>query len=42
MREITFRDALREALREEMQRDEAVVLLGEDIGRSWEGAFKVT
>lgn len=42
MREITFRDALREALREEMQRDDAVVLLGEDIGRSWEGAFKVT
>ena len=42
MREITYRDALREALIEEMQRDETVFLLGEDIGRCWEGAFKVT
>lgn len=41
-RAITYRDALREALREEMLRDEAVILLGEDIGRFWEGAFKVT
>lgn len=29
---ITFRDAIREALREEMTRDQAVFLLGEDIG----------
>jgi len=42
MREVTVRDALREALREEMQRDENVFLLGEDIGRYWGGAFGVT
>ena len=42
MRKIKFRDALREALREEMRRDAAVFLLGEDIGRYWGGAFKVT
>ena len=42
MRTITYRDALNEALREEMRRDERVFLLGEDIGRDWEGAFKVT
>ena len=42
MRKIAYREALREALREEMQRDPSVFLLGEDIGRSWGGAFKVT
>lgn len=42
MKEIIYRDALREALREEMQRDKTVFLLGEDIGRYWGGAFKVT
>jgi pyruvate/2-oxoglutarate/acetoin dehydrogenase E1 component len=42
MREITYRDALNEALREEMLRDKIVFLLGEDIGKYWEGAFKVT
>lgn len=42
MRRITYRDALREALREEMLRDKTVFLLGEDIGRYWQGAFKVT
>ncbi len=42
MREISYRDALREALLEEMRRDKTVFLLGEDIGRCWEGAFKVT
>src|SRR5256885_5351994 len=31
MRTITYRDALREAIREEMQRDERVFILGEDI-----------
>jgi pyruvate dehydrogenase E1 component beta subunit len=41
-RKITYRDALREALREEMHRDRSVFLLGEDIGRYWGGAFKVT
>jgi len=42
MRKVTYRDALREALREEMRRDPSVFLLGEDIGRYWGGAFKVT
>lgn len=42
MREITYRDALCEALREEMLRDETVFVLGEDVGRYWKGAFKVT
>lgn len=42
MRKITYRDALREALQEEMRRDPTVFLLGEDIGRYWSGAFKVT
>ena len=42
MREITYRDALREALREEMLQDETVFVLGEDVGRYWKGAFKVT
>ena len=39
---MTYRDALREALREEMLRDETVFVLGEDVGRYWKGAFKVT
>ncbi len=42
MKELTIRDALREALREEMERDKSVFLLGEDIGRFWGGAFGVT
>lgn len=37
----TYREALRDALREEMQRDENVLILGEDVGR-FEGAYKVT
>jgi pyruvate dehydrogenase E1 component beta subunit len=39
---ITYREALREALREEMRSDSSIFLLGEDIGRDWGGAFKVT
>jgi pyruvate/2-oxoglutarate/acetoin dehydrogenase E1 component len=42
VRRISYREALREALREEMRRDPTVFLLGEDIGRYWGGAFKVT
>jgi len=42
MRKITYREALREALIEEMRRDPTVFLLGEDIGKFWGGAFKVT
>ncbi len=40
-RELTYADALREALREEMRRDERVFLIGEDIG-VYGGAFGVT
>ncbi len=36
-----YREALNTALREEMARDESVVLMGEDIG-VFQGAFKVT
>jgi 2-oxoisovalerate dehydrogenase E1 component len=39
--EATYLDALHEALSEEMERDPAVVLLGQDIG-AFEGAFRVT
>lgn len=38
---MTYRQALTEALREEMQRDEKVFLLGEEIG-IFGGAYKVT
>jgi pyruvate dehydrogenase E1 component beta subunit len=38
---VRYREALNQALREEMQRDERVVLMGEDIG-VFNGAFKVT
>ncbi len=41
MPEITFLQALNDALREEMQADERVFLIGEDIG-AYGGAFKVT
>jgi pyruvate/2-oxoglutarate/acetoin dehydrogenase E1 component len=41
MREITYAEAIREALRQEMQRDERVFLMGEDIG-VYGGAFGVT
>ncbi len=41
MAEITFLEAIREALFEEMARDENVIMLGEDIG-AFGGAFKVT
>ena len=41
MPEITYLEAIREALTEEMERDENVFCLGEDIG-AFGGAFKVT
>lgn len=41
MPEITYLEAIREALTEEMERDENVFCLGEDIG-AYGGAFKVT
>jgi pyruvate dehydrogenase E1 component beta subunit len=40
-REITYRDALREALREEMDANENVILMGEDIG-AYGGSYVVT
>ncbi|MFQ6014113.1 MAG: alpha-ketoacid dehydrogenase subunit beta [Anaerolineae bacterium] len=42
MREITYREAVREALREELLRDPAVFLLGEDIADPFGGSYKVT
>jgi pyruvate/2-oxoglutarate/acetoin dehydrogenase E1 component len=41
MAELRYREALGQALREELRRDERVVLMGEDIG-VFGGAFKVT
>ena len=41
MREITYAEAIREALREEMIKDPNVILMGEDIA-AYGGAFKVT
>ncbi len=41
VKEMSYQEAIREALREEMLRDEKVFLLGEDIGKHG-GAFGVT
>ena len=41
MAEVTFLEAIREGLVEEMERDPSVFLMGEDIG-AYGGAFKVT
>jgi pyruvate dehydrogenase E1 component beta subunit len=41
MRTITYRDALREAIREEMLRDERVYIMGEDIA-GYGGTYSVT
>ena len=41
MREITYAECLREALREEMRRDDRVLIMGEDVG-VFGGIFKVT
>jgi len=41
LREVTYADALREALREEMLRDPDVILLGEEIG-VFQGVYRVT
>jgi pyruvate dehydrogenase E1 component beta subunit len=38
---VTMREALNQALREEMQRDENVFLMGEEVG-AYQGAYKVT
>jgi pyruvate dehydrogenase E1 component beta subunit len=41
MAELTYREALNQALREEMGRDPTIFLMGEDVGR-YQGAFKVS
>ncbi len=41
MREITYAEAIREALRQEMTRDDSVFLFGEDVG-TYGGAFGVS
>ncbi|MFO0894275.1 MAG: alpha-ketoacid dehydrogenase subunit beta [Phycisphaerales bacterium] len=41
VREIEFRDALREAMTEEMRRDKRVFLLGEEVAQ-YNGAYKVS
>ena len=41
MRELTYREAVREAFREEMKRDPSVFMLGEEIAE-YGGAYKVT
>jgi len=41
MPEITYREALNQALREEMQRDDDVFLMGEEVG-VYQGAYKVS
>ena len=41
MAEMRYREALNAALREEVERDESVLIMGEDIG-VFNGAFKVT
>jgi acetoin:2,6-dichlorophenolindophenol oxidoreductase subunit beta len=42
MREITYSEALREALREEMIKDKNVFLIGEDVGIGYGGVFGVS
>jgi pyruvate dehydrogenase E1 component beta subunit len=41
MREIQFREALREAMSEEMRKDPSIVLLGEEVAE-YNGAYKVS
>src|SRR5881392_1176978 len=41
MTAVTYLEAIGQAIREEMRRDEAVFLLGEDVG-DYGGAFKVS
>ena len=39
--QLTYREALKEAMREAMKRDETVVIMGEEVG-VWGGTFSVT
>ena len=38
---LTYREALNQAMREEMRRDEKIFLIGEEVGY-YQGAFKVS
>jgi len=42
MRAIRYSDALREAVREEMIKDENVILIGEEVGQGYRGCFGVS
>ncbi len=42
MRELTYLQAISDAIAHEMDRDPAVLVLGEDVGGEFGGAFKVT
>ena len=41
MKEVAFREALREAMQEEMRRDENIFLMGEEVAE-YQGAYKVS
>lgn len=41
MQDMTVRDALNMAMDEEIERDESVVIIGEEVGQ-YDGAYKVT
>lgn len=41
MKEVQFREALREAMSEEMRRDDTVFLMGEEVAE-YNGAYKVS
>src|SRR5437879_8526031 len=41
MREIQFREALREAMSEEMRKDDKIFLMGEEVAQ-YNGAYKVS
>jgi pyruvate dehydrogenase E1 component beta subunit len=41
MRTIRYRDAVREAMIEEMKRDSRIFLMGEEVGH-YQGAYKVS
>lgn len=41
MPEITFREALNQAISEEMERDDSVFIVGEEVAQ-YQGAYKVT
>ena len=41
MRQIAFREAIREAMNEEMRRDDRVFLMGEEVAE-YNGAYKVS